>query len=81
MIIFPLLWAGAVTIFQSPLVLVLLGGTLNAVYLMIVAISTLYLAKTDTDPRIKDGTGFKVLLVVSAIAIFAVGVLGIVDMF
>ena len=81
MVVFPLLWASAVTIFQSPLFLVLLGGTLNAVYLMIVAVSTLYLAKTDTDPRIKDGTGFKILLIVSAIAIFAVGVLGIVDMF
>ncbi|MDD7586223.1 MAG: Nramp family divalent metal transporter [Corynebacterium glucuronolyticum] len=81
MIVLPILWAGAVTIFQSPLFLVLLGGTLNAVYLMIVAISTLYLAKTDTDPRIKDGTGFRALLVVSAIAIFAVGVLGIADTF
>ncbi|WP_257161936.1 Nramp family divalent metal transporter [Corynebacterium cystitidis] len=81
MIVFPIFWAGAVTVFQSPFFLVMLGGTLNAVYLIIVAISTLYLSATQTDKRIKDGVGFTIFLVISAIAILGVGVVGLADMF
>ena len=78
MIIMPLAWGSLATFAQSPLFLVLLGGTLNAIYLMLVAVSTLYLSRTQTDPRLKDGNVFTFFLLLSAVAIFAVGVLGLI---
>lgn len=81
MVLFPLLWAGAVTVFQSPFFLVILGGTLNAIYLMIVAISTVYLSATQTDKRIRDGMVFNVFLILSALAILSLGLIGLIDMF
>ena len=49
-------------------------------FLMAVAVATLYLSRTQTDPRIKDGKAFMVYLVISAIAVFAVGLISLVDM-
>lgn len=77
MVIMPIAWGCLATFAQSPLFLVLLGGTLNAIYLMLVAVSALYLSHTQTDPRLKDGRGFQFFLLLSALAIFAVGVLGL----
>ncbi|XCB30501.1 hypothetical protein RQN30_03655 [Arcanobacterium hippocoleae] len=73
MVILPISWAVLGTIAKSPLALVVLAGILNAVFLMGVAICTLQLQKKQTDLRVKDGSVFQVLLVISAIAIFAVG--------
>ena len=46
---------------------------------MAVVIATLYLNKTETDPRIKGKTAWKIYLFVSCIAVFAVGGLGLWD--
>lgn len=46
-----------------------------------VAVATLYLTRTQTDPRTKDGPGFMVMLVISAIAVFLVGIVGLVNLF
>lgn len=81
MIVLPLTWGLLAVVVNSPLILVIIAGILNAMFLMGVAVSTLYLSHTETDPRVKDGGAFQVLLVVSAIAIFAVGVLSLVDQF
>jgi hypothetical protein len=56
MIILPIVWGLLGTIISSPLALVLLAGILNAVFLMGVAVATLYLTHAQTDPRTKDGT-------------------------
>ncbi|MGI5950935.1 MAG: Nramp family divalent metal transporter [Brooklawnia sp.] len=81
MIIMPVFWGLTATVVSSPLQLVLLGGTLNAVYLMVVAIATVYLSFTETDKRIKDGNLFTVYLAISGLAIFAVGAIGLYDQF
>ncbi|WP_226346905.1 Nramp family divalent metal transporter [Agilicoccus flavus] len=81
MIVLPVTWGLLAVAVNSPLVLVILAGVLNALFLMGVAVSTLYLSRAETDPRVKDGPGFAALLVVSAIAIFAVGVLSFLDQF
>lgn len=78
MVILPVLWGVFGTIVRSPLPLVVLAGILNAVFLIGVAIATLYLSRTQTDPRVRDGALFTVMLVISAIAIVLVGVLGLV---
>lgn len=79
MIIMPVCWGLLATVVSSPLALVILGGTLNAVYLMVVAVATVYLSFTQTDNRIKDGHLFTVYLIVSGIAIFALGAIGLYD--
>ncbi|MDR6939058.1 Nramp family divalent metal transporter [Arcanobacterium hippocoleae] len=73
MVILPITWAILGTVAKSPLALVVLAGILNAVFLMGVAVCTLQLQKNQTDSRVKDGVTFQILLIISAIVIFAVG--------
>ena len=47
---------------------------------MAVSVATLYLSFKETDPRIKDGSLFMTYLIISAIAVFAVGFISLVDM-
>lgn len=79
MIVLPVVWGLFGTVVSSPLALVILAGILNAVFLMGVAVATLYLSRTQTDPRVKDGSLFTVMLVISALAVFFVGVMGLVN--
>ena len=81
MIILPLVWGLFGTIVSSPLPLVLLAGVLNAVFLIGVAIATIYLSRTQTDPRVKDGKPTTVMLIISALSITAVGVIGLINTF
>ena len=73
MIGLPVVWGLLGVLVGSALALVILGGILNAVYLLVVAVATLYLSFRETDPRIKDGRAFTAYLVVSAVAILAMG--------
>ncbi|WIY83087.1 Nramp family divalent metal transporter [Propionimicrobium sp. PCR01-08-3] len=79
MVILPVCWGLTATVFQEPLQLVILAGILQAVYLMIIAIATVYLSFTETDKRIRDGAPTMVYLLISAVSIFAVGALAVVD--
>jgi Mn2+/Fe2+ NRAMP family transporter len=81
MIILPLVWGIFGTIVSSPLPLVIFAGVLNAIFLIGVAIATVYLSRTQTDSRVKDGKATTVMLFVSATAITAVGVIGLVNTF
>lgn len=80
MIALPVTWGVLAVVVQAALTLVVIAGILNSLYLMGVAVATLYLSRAETDPRVKDGTSFMVLLVISAIAIFAVGLIGLTDL-
>ena len=79
--VLPITWGTLAVVVNSPLALVIVAGILNSLYLMGVAVSTLYLSRTETDPRVKDGKVFTTLLIVSAIAIFSVGIISLIDMF
>jgi hypothetical protein len=81
MIVLPVVWGLFGTVVSSPLALVVLAGILNAVFLMGVAAATIYLSRVQTDPRVKDGKPFTVMLILSAAAIFFVGVMGLVNIF
>lgn len=81
MVVLPITWGVLAVVVQSPLALVIIAGILNALFLMGVAVSTLYLSRAETDPRVKDGNVFTVLLVVSAVAIFCVGIVSLTDLF
>jgi Mn2+/Fe2+ NRAMP family transporter len=77
MVILPLGWAVIGVAVSAPLVLVVFGGVLNAIYLIGVAISTVYLSREQTDPRVKGGTFMTVMMWVSAFAICLVGAVGL----
>ena len=79
MIGLPIAWGLLGVVVSSPLALVVLGGILNALYLMAVSVATLYLSFRRTDRRIKDGPAFTAYLLVSALAVFAVGALALPD--
>lgn len=81
MVVLPIAWGTLGTVVSSPLALVIFAGILNAIFLMGVAISTIYLTRTQTDPRVKDGLPFTVMLIISAIAIIGVGVIGLINSF
>ncbi|MDI3403408.1 Nramp family divalent metal transporter [Streptomyces cavernicola] len=79
MVVLPITWGLLAVAVQAPLTLVVIAGILNSLFLMGVAVATLHLSRTETDPRVKDGKPFTVLLVISAVAIFAVGFIGLTD--
>jgi hypothetical protein len=81
MVVLPIIWGLTGTVVSSPLALVVIAGILNAVFLIGVAISTVYLSRTQTDPRVKDGPAFTVMLLLSAVAIVFVGVMGLANSF
>lgn len=81
MVVLPIVWGLFGTIVSSPLALVVLAGILNAIFLMGVAAATVYLSHRQTDPLVKDGKFFTIMLVLSAVAIFCVGILGLVNTF
>jgi Mn2+/Fe2+ NRAMP family transporter len=81
MIILPLVWGAFGTIVSSPLPLVIFAGVLNAIFLIGVAIATVYLSRKQTDPRVKDGKATTTMLFVSAAAIMFVGVMGLINTF
>lgn len=81
MIVLPIVWGLFGTVVSSPLALVVLAGILNAVFLMGVAAATIYLSRVQTDPRVKDGKAFTVMLILSAAAVFFVGVMGLINLF
>jgi Mn2+/Fe2+ NRAMP family transporter len=81
MIVLPIVWGLFGTIVSSPLALVVLAGILNAVFLMGVAAATIYLSHRQTDPLVKDGKAVTVMLVLSAAAVFFVGVMGLINTF
>ncbi|WP_306231555.1 Nramp family divalent metal transporter [Agrococcus beijingensis] len=81
MIVMPIIWGLFGTVISSPLALVVLAGILNAVFLIGVAIATLYLSRKQTDPSVRDGKAFTVMLIISAAAIVFVGVMGLVNAF
>ena len=53
----------------------------HALYLMAVPVATLYLSFRRTDPRVKDGRAFTAYLLLSAVAVSAVGALALPDYF
>ena len=75
----PIIWGLFAIIFRAPLAAVIIAGIGNAMFLMAVVVATLYLNKTETDPRIRGNAPWYVYLWISAIAVFAVGALGLWD--
>lgn len=74
----PVIWGGFYLFIQSPLTMIIIAGIGNAIFLMAVVVATLYLRKTETDDRVKDGRVFTAYLMLSSLAVLAVGVLSLI---
>lgn len=81
MIVLPVTWAVFYFFVQSPVQMIILAGIGNALFLIAVVVAVLYLRRTQTDPRVKDGPVFTTYLLVSSVAVFAVGLLALLDQF
>lgn len=74
----PVIWGLFYLFLQSPLTMIIVAGIGNAVFLIAVVIATLYLRRTETDDRVKDGPLFTGYLMISAVAVVGVGVLSLI---
>lgn len=70
----PIVWGAAYLFIQSPVLMIQIGGVSTGIFLLAAVIATWYLRNTETDPAIRGGTGFNVLLVVSSVAIVLLGI-------
>jgi len=77
----PVIWALSSLYFKSPVLMVQIGGVMTGVFLVAVVVATLYLRATDTDPELRGGGAFNLLLVASAIAIGLLGVYTVLQQF
>jgi hypothetical protein len=65
----PIIWGASSLVFQSPVLMVQIGGVMTGVFLIGVLAATWYVRATETDRRVRGGIPFGVLLVISTIAI------------
>lgn len=77
----PILWGAAYLYFQSPVLMVQIGGVMTGIFLVAVVIAVWYLRGKETDSRLHGGRWFTVWLTVSSVAIAALGVYSILTVF
>ncbi|WP_298860323.1 Nramp family divalent metal transporter [uncultured Microbacterium sp.] len=78
-VILPITWAIFYLFIQSPFLMIVIAGIGNAIFLMAIVVATWYLRAKQIDKRVADGKWFTVWLALSSIAVFAVGVLSLID--
>ncbi|MFC7375454.1 Nramp family divalent metal transporter [Brachybacterium sp. GCM10030267] len=77
----PLVWGGFAYGLQAPLTMVIIAGIVNAFWLMAVVIAVVYLGRTQTDARLRDGWAFTVYFALSAVVAFGIGIVTLIDQF
>jgi Mn2+/Fe2+ NRAMP family transporter len=77
----PIVWAFSSLYFKSPVLMVQIGGVMTGVFLVAVVVATWYLRQTDTDPELRGGGAFNLLLVASTIAIGFLGIYTVLQQF
>lgn len=81
MVALPIIWGAFALALKAPLTMVLIAGIINAFWLMAIVVAVIYLGLKQTDKRLRDGWVFNIYFAVSALAVFGVGVLTLVDQF
>jgi len=69
----PIVWGLAYLFVRSPVLMIQIGGAATGVFLLAAVVAVWHLRRTETDPRLYGGPAFNGLLVVSSIAIVALG--------
>ena len=77
----PILWGTAFLYFQTPVLMVQIGGVATGIFLVAVVIAVWYLRNTETDPRVQGGKGFSAWLILSSVAIALLGVYTLLTVF
>jgi hypothetical protein len=70
----PIVWGACSLLVAQPVLMIQIGGVMTGVFLLAVLVATWYLRRADTDPRLFGGPVFHGLLVLSTIAIAALGI-------
>lgn len=80
-LVFPVLWTIAFLLIRLPVLMVTIGGIATFVMLFIVVIAGLWFRFKSGERPIEPGGIYKVLLIISCVAIFLVGIYGILKLF
>jgi Mn2+/Fe2+ NRAMP family transporter len=78
-VVLPIIWGIAYLAIQSPVIMVQIGGVMTGVFLLAIVVAVWYLRRTDTDPRLRGGSVFSTMLVVSSVAIVLLGAYTLLD--
>ncbi|TFH26656.1 MAG: divalent metal cation transporter [Bacteroidia bacterium] len=80
-VVFPVLWTIAFLVIKLPVLMVTIGGIATFVMLFIVVIAGLWFRFKSGERPLGPGRIYKVLLVISCVAIFLVGIYGLLKLF
>lgn len=80
-VVFPVLWTIAFLVIKLPVLMVTIGGIATFVMLFIVVIAGLWFRFKTGEKPIEPGGIYRVLLILSCLAIFMVGIYGILKLF
>ena len=80
-IVFPVLWTIAFLLIKLPVLMVTIGGIATFVMLFIVVIAGIWFRFSGAEKPVGPGVIYKIFLVISCVAIFLVGVYGILKLF
>jgi len=80
-VVFPVLWTIAFLLIKLPVLMVTIGGIATFVMLFIVVIAGLWFRFKSGEKAIEPGRIYKILLLISCLAILLVGVYGILKLF
>jgi len=80
-IIFPVLWTIAFLLIKLPVLMVTIGGIATFVMLFVVVIAGIWFRFSSGEKVVPPGKTYKFFLIISCIAIFMVGIYGILKLF
>jgi len=80
-IIFPILWTIAFLVIKLPVLMVTIGGIATFVMLFIVVIAGIWFRFSSGEKVVPPGRIYKFFLIISCIAIFMVGIYGLIKLF
>ncbi|OYN99060.1 Nramp family divalent metal transporter [Enemella evansiae] len=77
----PVVWGAVYLFVQSPVAMILIGGIFGGVFLVVTVIAVWYLRRKETDARLRGGWLFRLMLIVSSVAIGLLGVYSLAKVF
>jgi manganese transport protein len=80
-IIFPILWTIAFLLIKLPVLMVTIGGIATFVMLFIVVIAGIWFRFSSGEKVVPPGSIYKFFLIISCVAIFMVGIYGLLKLF
>jgi hypothetical protein len=80
-VVFPVLWTIAFLVIKLPVLMVTIGGIATFAMLFIVVIAGLWFRFKSGERPVGPGRIYKILLIISCVAIFMVGVYGLLKLF